>query len=131
MGNRSSIWDRGYSFAYRVRCVYGLHRPVLRQALKSRYGKNATPKNLICVPEMLLKAMPIIVWSKQERILRFEHEDFGGDRSDPVLSVVVLEVNPTTLLSQKRLCLVCVNSNRFVTTLSRISEAAPPSLTNA
>jgi len=67
---RHQDWD-GYDFAYRVRSVYKLRRPIGLQEFKLRYGVKGPPRGLVYVPDSLLKD---VVWSDQE-LLPQERED--------------------------------------------------------
>jgi predicted transcriptional regulator len=106
---RHPDWNN-YDFAYRVRSVYRLRRPVALQELKSHYGMKGAPRGLVYVPG---KLMEDIAWGDQERILSFDDDISASDRS--VLPVIVTgkesrkrnRSEAFSDMSKKQVCLVC------------------------
>jgi predicted transcriptional regulator len=68
---RHKDWDCS-DFAYRVRSVYKLRKPIGLQEFKSRYGMKAAPRGLVYVPDSILKD---VIWSAQERLLPQDKDD--------------------------------------------------------
>lgn len=62
---RQKDWD-GYDFAYRVRSVYRIRKPISLSDLKSKYGIRGAPRGLVYVPTDILTD---VVWRDQELIL--------------------------------------------------------------
>ena len=70
---RHKDWDR-YDFAYHLRSVYKLRKPIVLQEFQSRYGAKGAPRGLVYLPDGILKD---VMWSDQERILP-QGEDQGA-----------------------------------------------------
>lgn len=108
---RHPDWNN-YDFAYPIRSVYSLHRPVTLQELKSFYGMKGAPRGLVYVPG---KLMEDITWSDQERILSFDDDVSVSDRHKSALPVTVTgkgsrkrnRSEDFSDMSKKQVCLVC------------------------
>ncbi|CAL1707544.1 unnamed protein product [Somion occarium] len=63
--NRHPDW-KGYDYAYRIRSVYKLRKPITLRHMKSIYGIKGAPRGLIYVPPKLLQD---VSWNAQIKIL--------------------------------------------------------------
>lgn len=74
---RHKDWDK-YDFAYRIRSVYKIRKPIRLQDLKSHYGIKGAPRGLVYVPEKIFEE---VRWNAQELILPRERTDAKSSSS--------------------------------------------------